>query len=384
MRVGQAALPHQRHDRREPRGLDQGEQLGGGVGVEDAAAGVDDRLLRLDDRLRRLAHLPLVNLRRRAPAGQVDLGRVREVDLGLLGVLGDVDEHGAGPAGAGDVEGVLDRLRQLAGIQDEPRMLDDRHRDAGGVGLLEGVGADQVRPDLAGDADERRRVHPRVGDRGHEIGRTGARGRQRDSDLAGGARVALGHVAGALLVAAEHVPYGRAPRDCVVGRQDRPTGDPEHDIDAFCLERAQDGVGAEHSRHRAPFLDLFTVILYTLPCSCRPGKPASALPSSSRSTHLSRCGVGVCGVQGRVSNISPLAGEHEMVTTNMPESGARIGFAAETMMATSLPKTDCGVKRVLRLLRQLRRRRERGARGARARDRDRRSASRARSRASPR
>ncbi len=35
-----------------------------------------------------------------------------------------------------------------------------------------------------------------------------------------------------------------------------------------------------------------------------------------------------------------------MVTTNMPESGARIGFAAETMMATSLPKTDCGVKRV--------------------------------------
>ena len=31
-----------------------------------------------------------------------------------------------------------------------------------------------------------------------------------------------------------------------------------------------------------------------------------------------------------------------MVTTNMPESGARIGFAAETMMATSLPKTACG------------------------------------------
>ena len=310
MRVGQAALPHQRHDGREPRGLDQGEQLGRRVGVEHAAAGVDDRLLRLDDRLRRLAHLPLVNLRRRAPAGQVDLGRVGEVDLGLLGVLRDVDEHGAGPAGAGDVEGVLDRLRQLAGIQDEPRMLDDRHRDAGGVGLLEGVGADQVRPDLAGDADERRRVHPRVGDRGHEIGRTGARGRKRYSDLAGSARVALGHVAGALLVAAEHVPYGRAPRDRIVGRQDRPTGDPEHDIDAFCLERAQDGVGAEHSRHRAPFLDLFTVILYTLPCSCPERKRCIGF-QSRQSTHLSRCGVGVCGVQGRVSNISPLAGEHE-------------------------------------------------------------------------
>ncbi len=33
-----------------------------------------------------------------------------------------------------------------------------------------------------------------------------------------------------------------------------------------------------------------------------------------------------------------------MVTTNMPESGARIEFAAETMMATSLPKADCAVK----------------------------------------
>jgi hypothetical protein len=35
-----------------------------------------------------------------------------------------------------------------------------------------------------------------------------------------------------------------------------------------------------------------------------------------------------------------------MVTTNIPESGERIEFAAPTMMATSLPKADCGVKRV--------------------------------------
>jgi hypothetical protein len=35
-----------------------------------------------------------------------------------------------------------------------------------------------------------------------------------------------------------------------------------------------------------------------------------------------------------------------MVTTNMPERGARIEFAAETMMGTSLPNTDCAVKRV--------------------------------------
>ena len=36
-------------------------------------------------------------------------------------------------------------------------MLRDRQRDAGDVGLLEGVGADQTLPHLAGDADDRRR-----------------------------------------------------------------------------------------------------------------------------------------------------------------------------------------------------------------------------------
>ena len=55
------------------------------------------------------------------------------------------------------------------------RVLDDRHRDAVDVRLLEGVGADQVRRHLAGDAHDRRRVQVGVGDRGDQVGR--ARGR---------------------------------------------------------------------------------------------------------------------------------------------------------------------------------------------------------------
>ena len=40
-----------------------------------------------------------VDRARRPPAGQVDLVRVREVELGLLDVARDVDEHGAAAAG---------------------------------------------------------------------------------------------------------------------------------------------------------------------------------------------------------------------------------------------------------------------------------------------
>jgi hypothetical protein len=100
-----------------------------------------------------------------------------------------------------------------------------------------------------GDADERRRVHPRVRDRRHEVRRAGARRRDRDADATRRTRVALGHVAGALLVPREHVADRRAR-----ARSRRRSGgsrrrDAERDVDALGLEGAEDRVGAEHPRH---------------------------------------------------------------------------------------------------------------------------------------
>ncbi len=135
---------------------------------------------------------------------------------------------------------------QLLDVLDEPGVLDDRHRDPGRVDLLERVGADQRRAHLPRDADERRRVHPGVGDRRDEVRRAGARRRDRDADLPRGARVPLGHVACALLVPGEDVPHGRPARDRVVRRQDRAAGNAEDDLDSLQLEAAQDRVGAEH------------------------------------------------------------------------------------------------------------------------------------------
>ena len=152
---------------------------------------------------------------------------------------------------------------------------------------------------------------------GDEVRRARAGGRHRDADPAGGARVALGHVPGALLVAGEHVAHGRPARDRVVGGQDRAAGDAEHDVDALRLERAQDRVGAEHSRHLSSLSRcVHGHSLWPFVCSC-------AVPVNlDRSTHLSRLEVGVCGVCGRVSQILPLAGENREGHHEHPRTAA--------------------------------------------------------------
>ena len=62
---------------------------------------------------------------------------------------------------------------QFADVLDEVIVLCAGPRDAGRVGFLESVIADQVRRDLAGQADDRHRVHQRVGQAGDRIGRAG-------------------------------------------------------------------------------------------------------------------------------------------------------------------------------------------------------------------
>ena len=122
----------------------------------------------------------------------------------------------------------------------------------GDVALLEGVGADQVV-----------RTWPVMQTSGVESIHASAIGVTRfvapGPEVAkatptrpGRARVALGHVTGALLVAREHVADGRAASDRVVERQDRAAREPEDDVDALGLEGAEDRVGAVHPYHSRP------------------------------------------------------------------------------------------------------------------------------------
>ena len=135
------------------------EAAGLAAGVDDAAAGIEDRALgllqRLDggeDRVGVALGLRLVVQDARLLGRGIGGG-------GELDVLGDVDEHRAGAAVGGDVEGLVDGLGELGGVLHQPVVLGAGPGDADGVGLLEGVVADHEGRDLAGQDDDRDRVH---------------------------------------------------------------------------------------------------------------------------------------------------------------------------------------------------------------------------------
>jgi hypothetical protein len=119
-------------------------------------------------------------------------------------------------------------------------------RDADRVAFLEGVVADEVRRDLPGNADERDGIHHCVGERRDHVGRPRAGRDERHARLAGRSRIALGRVAGALLVAHEDVLHLLLLKDLVVDRQHRAPRIAEDVLDLLIGQRFQDHLRAGH------------------------------------------------------------------------------------------------------------------------------------------
>jgi hypothetical protein len=119
--------------------------------------------------------------------------------------------------------------------------------DADGVGLLEGVVADHEGRHLAGQHDQRDRIHQRVGQAGDGVGRAGAGGDQHDAGLAGGARIALGGMHRALFVAHEDVADVVLLKDLVIDRKHGAAGIAEYDLDALILQGLDHHLRAGHN-----------------------------------------------------------------------------------------------------------------------------------------
>ena len=88
-------------------------------------------------------------------AGVREIFRLGIDALGELDVLRNVDDDGTGTAARGNMERLVQNARQILDALDQIIVFRARPRDADRVAFLEGVIADQVRWDLAGDADDR-------------------------------------------------------------------------------------------------------------------------------------------------------------------------------------------------------------------------------------
>ena len=117
----------------------------------------------------------------------------------------DIDQHGAGTAGAGDEEGTAHGLGQVLDVAHQEVVLDAGTRDAHGVAFLEGILADVRSRHLAADDDHGDGVHVGGGDAGDGIGDARTAGHQAYAHFLRGARVRVGGVHGSLLVTHQNV-----------------------------------------------------------------------------------------------------------------------------------------------------------------------------------
>ena len=107
-----------------------------GPGDYDSVSGEYDRAPGLVDEVGGAANHPAVAPDGGLVAGQVYI--VRPLDVHLFGeyVLGDVHQDGAGAAGVGDVERLVNHVRYLGGVHYQVVVLGDGQRDARDVGFL--------------------------------------------------------------------------------------------------------------------------------------------------------------------------------------------------------------------------------------------------------
>ena len=256
LRIGRriGAEPHQRRCDRitgEPHEFAQ-QVARHRAGIDDAAAGVEQRTLGSGDHLDRGFDFVRIALQLRPIGLVLDILRPLIHAFCELNILRNIDHHRTGPAVGRDVESFVQHARQVFDILHQIIVLGAGARDADGVAFLEGIVADQVRRHLSGDADDRNRIHQRVGQAGHRIGGAGAGGHQHAADLAGGARIAFRRMHRALLVADEDVLDVLLLEQFIIDRQHRAAGIAEEVLHALIAQGFDHHFRAAHFLHHRP------------------------------------------------------------------------------------------------------------------------------------
>ena len=202
VRVGarDRALAHEGVDHADAGVLGQPLELGGGAFAHRAVAGEDQRVLGVQDDVERGRHRLVVGAR---PA-RLDRRERLAARLVLHQVLGQLDHHGAGLLGLGQLERLAHDLGDVVRMVERLRPLGDRPVHGDRIHVLVALLVEALGIGLAEDADQRRAVHVGVGDASDQVGRARPERAEADAGLAGQPAIGVGHERRGLLVAAQH------------------------------------------------------------------------------------------------------------------------------------------------------------------------------------
>ena len=157
-------------------------------------------------------------------------------------VFGQVNQHGARSAAAGDVEGLFHNTGKVVGILHQVGMLDSSESHTAGVAFLEGVCTQVRRGGLGGQHHDGARIHKGGVDAGKGVGGARTAGHQGNAHFPGLAGIAVGHVGGSLLVAGQHY-FNIRIENCVEHGDRRSTGISENGIDSLSFETLDNHFG---------------------------------------------------------------------------------------------------------------------------------------------
>ena len=229
MSVEVVGIPGQVHKlAQKPRGIRPG--------IDNAAARVENRPLGVRDQIHRLPDALGIALDLRAIRLVHDLAGSYVGPLCELDVLRNVDNDRAGPSVLGDEKRLMQDTREVVHILHKVIVFRAGPRDADRVALLEGVGADQRRRNLPRYADDRDRIHQRVGEPCHRVRRARAGRNKHHAHLAAGPRISLRRVNRALLVTHEEVLDPGLLENLVVDRKNGAAGISENVLNALIGE----------------------------------------------------------------------------------------------------------------------------------------------------
>ena len=159
------------------------------------------------------------------------------------------------------MEGLVQHVRKVRGILDQPVVLGAGAGDPDGVGLLEGVRSDHEGRHLPGEHDDGDRIHQRVGDAGHRIGGARSGCHEHHTGPARGAGIALGRMDRPLFMAHQHMADPVLLENLVINRQHRAAWIPEYDVHTLVLEGLNHHFRSGHltCHMLAPFMTSFNL-----------------------------------------------------------------------------------------------------------------------------